>query len=97
MMAMAIGWTALATPPARSAELPFEDPLFRRCVTWLLEGQGGAMIENLCIDRFAMPSPSLFQCARKVMTGFTSDNDQAVCAVIFDEQARRTRAARVAR
>lgn len=69
----------------------FDDPLFRRCINWMLDGSGGALIENLCIDDFAIPPPSIFSCARKVMTGFQSAADQEGCALIFEEQAKKVR------
>jgi hypothetical protein len=69
----------------------FDDPLFRSCINWMLDGSGGAMIENRCIADFAIPPPSIFSCARKVMTGFQSAADQEGCALIFEEQAKRVR------
>ena len=77
-----------AAPPGA----PFDDPLFRRCINWMLDGTGGGLIDNLCLEYYALPPPSLFQCARKVTTGFLSPNDQEVCAVLFEEQARKVRA-----
>src|SRR5688572_10817164 len=76
---------------AQSRQVPFDDPLFRRCISWMLEGSGGALIDNRCSADFAIPSPSIFSCARKVMTGFQSAADQEGCALIFEEQARRVR------
>lgn len=69
----------------------FDDPLFRRCISWMLSGSGGALIDNRCSADFAIPSPSIFSCARKVMTGFQSVADQEGCALIFEEQARKVR------
>ena len=80
-----------ATDPAR-AESPFDDPLFRRCIDWMLSGTGGALIDNLCLDHYSLPPPSLFLCARKVMTGFKSEADQEGCAILFEEEARKVRA-----
>ena len=77
---------------AAQDEDAFDDPLFRRCVRWLLDGTGGAMIGNLCIDQYDFPPPSLFICARKVRTGFPSAQDQEGCAVLFEEQAKKVRA-----
>lgn len=74
---------------------PFDDPLFRRCISWMLEGSGGALIDNLCLENFAIPPPSIFSCARKVLTGFQSDADREGCALIFEEQAKRARAGAV--
>lgn len=85
---------APALPQTRAAqdEDVFDNPLFRRCMHWLLDGTGGALIENLCIDQYDFPPPSLFQCARKVRTGFASAHDQEGCAVLFEEQAKKVRA-----
>ena len=83
---------ALPESRAASREYAFDNPFFQRCVTWLLDGTGGAMIGNLCIDQYDMPPPSLFICARKVRTGFQSATDQEGCAVLFEEQARKVRA-----
>jgi hypothetical protein len=81
-------------PESRAAprEYAFDNPFFQRCMTWLLDGTGGAMIGNLCIDQYDMPPPSLFICARKVMTGFESSTDQEGCAILFEDQARKIRA-----
>ena len=77
---------------ATGREALFQDKLFQQCISWMLDGVGGAMIENQCIDYYAFPPPSLFMCARKVLTGFASANDQEVCAVIFEDQAAKARA-----
>jgi hypothetical protein len=53
---------------------------------------GGALIDNLCLEHYSLPPPSLFQCARKVMTGFASANDQEGCAILFEEEAKKVRA-----
>jgi hypothetical protein len=76
---------------AQSRDVPFDDPLFRKCISWMLDGNRGALIDNLCIDNYAIPPPSIFLCARKVMTGFISAADQEGCALVFEEQARRAR------
>jgi len=70
----------------------FNDPMFRRCVSWMLDGQRGALIQNLCLDEYEIPPPSLFLCARKVQTGFPSPTDREVCAIVFEEQAKKVRA-----
>lgn len=81
--------------PADAAELPFDDGLFRRCISWMLSGEGGALIDNLCTANYALPSPSMFMCARKSISGFDSVQDREVCAIIFDEQAKKARAGKV--
>ena len=82
-----------STPTAATGrEALFQDKLFQQCINWMLDGVGGAMIENQCIDYYAFPPPSLFMCARKVFTGFASANDREVCAVIFEDQASKARA-----
>lgn len=73
-------------------EAMFEDPLFRKCIAWLLDGQQGGMIENRCIDNYSLPTPSLFLCSRKILTGFKSPLDQEGCAVLFEDQAAKVRA-----
>jgi hypothetical protein len=77
-----------AEPGVRS----FDDPMFQRCIDWMLEGTKGALIGNICVDQYDLPPPSLFLCARKVMTGFPSPADQEGCALLFEEQARKVRA-----
>ena len=77
---------------AASSESPFDEPLFRRCINWMLDGTGGALIDNLCVEYYSLPPPSLFLCARKVMTGFKSQSDQEGCAILFEEEARKVRA-----
>jgi hypothetical protein len=80
---------------AAAEENAFDDVLFRRCISWMLNGEGGALIDNLCTADYSIPPPSLFICARKVLAGFDSDADRVGCALIFDEQAKRARAGRV--
>jgi hypothetical protein len=58
----------------------------------MLDGSKGALIDNICLDEYDMPPPSLFICARKVRTGFRSANDREGCALLFEEQARKVRA-----
>jgi hypothetical protein len=77
---------------AMADEHSFDDPMFRRCVTWMLDGQRGSMIDNVCMTEYEIPPPSLFMCARKVQTGFASATDREACAIIFEEQAKKVRA-----
>ncbi|HTV69782.1 MAG TPA: hypothetical protein VMF90_14705 [Rhizobiaceae bacterium] len=91
-MSAALLLGALPASDAGPRDALFDDTLFRKCINWMLDGTGGGLIENLCIEYYALPSPSIFQCARKVMTGFQSTMDQEGCAVIFEEQARKVRA-----
>lgn len=84
-----------AAPPARaqsSVEALFDNADFRRCVAWMLEGYRGALIQNPCIEHYNLPAPSLVLCARKVRDGFDSETDRETCAIVFDEQAKKTRA-----
>ena len=88
----AMGLTGPAvTPAAAVADQIFDDPLFRRCVSWMLDGYRGAMLQNVCLEEFELPPPSLFLCARKIRLGFTSASDREGCALIFEEQAKRAR------
>jgi len=73
-------------------EAVFDDPLFRQCISWLLDGEQGGLIENLCIANYSLPTPSQFICARKILTGFKSATEQEGCAIIFEEQAKKVRA-----
>ena len=77
---------------AAPAEPPFDDPLFRRCISWLLDGNQGALIDNLCLADYSLPPPSLFLCARRALDGFSSEADREGCAVLFEDQARKMRA-----
>ena len=70
----------------------FDDPLFRKCISWLLDGEQGGLLGNLCVDNFALPSPSQFICSRKILAGFDSVADRDGCVIIFEEQARKARA-----
>ena len=84
---------ALSYVTAVNAQLPsFEDAMFRRCLTWMLDGQKGALIDRICLDEYEIPAPSLFLCARKVQTGFLSSNDREVCAIVYEEQVKKVRA-----
>ena len=78
---------------AAEAQLPsFDDAMFRRCLTWMLDGQKGALIDRICLDEYEIPAPSLFLCARKVQTGFLSSTDREVCAIVYEEQVKKVRA-----
>jgi hypothetical protein len=77
---------------AQPQSLAFDDPMFRRCVTWLLTGAKGGMIEAICSEEYAIPTPSLVICVQKLTTGFASKNDQEVCALIFEDKAKTIRA-----
>jgi hypothetical protein len=70
----------------------FDDPMFRRCLHWMLDGTAGALIDNICQDEYEIPPPSIFLCARKVTAGFLSPADREVCAIIFEEQVKKARA-----
>lgn len=75
------------TDAAQPEDYLFDDPMFRRCLTWMLTGQRGAGIDNVCLDRYEIPPPSLFKCARYVQVGFPSSTDRQVCIVIFEDKA----------
>ena len=77
---------------APADERSFDDPMFQRCINWMLDGERGSMIDNVCLEEYEIPPPSLFMCARKVQSGFASATDQEACALIFEEQARKVRA-----
>ena len=70
----------------------FDNPMFRRCASWMLSGERGALIQNLCLDEYDIPPPSLFLCARKVQTGFASPTDREACAIVYEEQVKKVRA-----
>jgi len=80
--------TCIAAP---TVDFRFDDPVFRRCISWMLDGYRGALIQNICTDEYDLPQPSLFLCARKIRTGFSSENDREYCAVVFDEEAKKVR------
>jgi hypothetical protein len=80
-----------ARPGAAGRDAMFDDPLFRRCIGWMLDGYRGAMLQNVCLEEFELPPPSLFLCARKIRLGFASPADREGCALVFEENARRAR------
>src|SRR4051794_33198187 len=85
----------LAAPEMSAAgfnEDLFDSSLFRRCVNWMLSGEKGALIQDLCLDQYEIPPPSLFLCARKVQSGFTSSNDRESCAIVYEEETKKVRA-----
>jgi hypothetical protein len=84
------GLCLAAAWPAASAEL-FDDPLFRRCYNWMTQGKGGALIDNLCIDLYGLPPPTLFICARNIQDGFSSAVEQKTCELVFEEYARKSK------
>jgi hypothetical protein len=92
ILSMLLAAGLCGTSATAPREEMFDDPLFRRCVSWMLDGQKGALIESRCLDRYGIPPPSLFLCARKVQTGFASAVDRETCAVIYDEEANKVRA-----
>ena len=77
---------------AEPRQQSFDDPMFRRCLTWMLDGQRGALLDRICLDEYEIPAPSLFLCARKVEAGFLSSTDREVCAIIFEEPVKKVRA-----
>ena len=83
---------AAAVPVYAAGEPPFDDPMFRRCVTWLMTGERGALIDNVCLDEYDLPSPAMFICARKVRMGFKSKTDQEACAIILEEEIKKVKA-----
>jgi hypothetical protein len=88
--AIAVTGLLLSAAPAL-AETYFDDPLFRRCYEWMTEGKRGAMIDNLCLERYTMPSPALFLCAQKIVEGFSSATDQKGCEYVFEEYAKKAK------
>ena len=80
------------TSTAGSMDELFDNPMFRRCVSWMLSGERGALIQDLCLDQYEIPPPSLFLCARKVQTGFTSATDREACAIVYEEETKKIRA-----
>ena len=93
LLLLSLSGTSVAAPRERL----FDDPMFRRCVSWMLSGQRGALIEDVCLDEYEIPPPSLFLCARKVQTGFTSSIDREGCAIIYEEQIKKVRAGYIRR
>jgi hypothetical protein len=85
-------FAVLASATAGPKNHSLDEPLFRRCIDWMMSGYGGSMIDNVCLEEYEIPPPSLFICARKVRIGFTSEADREGCAIIFDEEARKARA-----
>ena len=86
-----LAFGATAGPSAAFSDKTFSDPLFRRCITWMLEGYRGALLQNVCMEEFDLPQPSLFLCAQKIRTGFTSKTDREACAILFEEEAKKVR------
>lgn len=84
--------SAIAGTATAAEQPPFEDPMFRRCIAWLLNGEGGALIDNVCLGDYDLPSPSLFICARKVRTGFKSETDRQACLIVLEEEMKKVRA-----
>lgn len=93
-LALAALLIAVAQPLQAQSEVEalFDNADFRRCVAWMLEGYRGALIQNPCVEHYNLPAPSLVLCARKVRDGFESETDRETCAIVFDEQAKKTRA-----
>ena len=81
-----------AVPTMAAEEPPFDDPMFRRCVSWLMTGERGALIDNVCLDEYDLPSPAMFICARKVRQGFKSKTDQEACTIILEEEIKKVKA-----
>ena len=85
----------LGSPAAKAEtirERLMNDPMLQRCIGWMLDGYRGAFIQDICLDDYGIPPPSLFMCARKVISGFASSSDQDGCAILFEEQAKKVRA-----
>lgn len=82
-------------PGQAQAQEIFDESLFRRCYNWLTEGKGGALIDNLCLERYGIPPPTLFICARKIQDGFDSEGDRKGCAFVFEDYARQVKESRI--
>jgi len=90
-IAMVLGASAMIEASAATTEDRFNDPVFKRCIVWMLDGYRGALLQNICMDEYGLPQPSLFQCARKIRTGFASKDDREFCAIVFEEEAKKVR------
>lgn len=86
--------SALGVAPASAGEI-FDEDLFRKCYRWMTEGKGGALIDNLCLDIYGIPPPTLFICARKIQEGFDSEADRKSCVFVFEDYTRRIAESRV--
>jgi hypothetical protein len=89
LLALIITLQEVSVASAMSEQVPFEDPMFRRCVNWLLTGQRGALIGDICLDEYDIPSPSVFLCIRKSHTGFNSSTDQEACGIVLEEELKK--------
>jgi len=69
-----------------------KDPMFQRCIEWMLDGKRGAFIQEICLLDYAIPPPSIFICARKIATAYDSPFEREGCAILFEEQAKKARA-----
>jgi hypothetical protein len=88
---IALAYAAALPAAAAPKDERFEDPTFQRCLVWMLDGYRGALLQNVCMDEYELPQPSLFLCARKLRTGFASENDREACAILFEEEAKKVR------
>ena len=92
LLAVLVLFCLCAKPSAAITEKTFEDPLFRRCIIWMMDGYRGAFLQVPCMDEYDLPQPSLFLCARKIRQGFADATDREACALIFEEEAKAVRA-----
>jgi hypothetical protein len=92
---IAIVATGLASPTADAQTIMdrlASDPLFQRCVEWMLSGKRGAFIQEVCLLDYGIPPPSILICARKTEAAFDSPAEREGCAILFEEQAKKARA-----
>lgn len=92
LLTMLLVLSLSGTSAAESGQRSFDDPMLRRCLTWMLDGQRGVGLDRVCLEEYQIPAPSLFLCAQKVQTGFESASDREACAIVFEEQVKRVRA-----
>ena len=55
VLSMLVLMCALPQSRAEPSAHSFDDPMFQRCIDWMLDGNRGALIGNICVDQYDIP------------------------------------------
>lgn len=86
---VALAALAAAQVAAASPEAPPIEARRQACLGWLATGYPSGLEEISCRDAFNLPSPFLFECARRLRTGFRDRTQRAACIGFYARQIER--------
>ena len=93
LLLLSLSSTSVAAPRERL----FDDPMFRRCVSWMLSGQRGALIEDVCLDEYEIRRRRFFFAPARSKRDSLRRSTREGCAIIYEEQIKKVRAGYIRR